>query len=67
MELIATYTAQPHEARVHKVSHNLYMVEYYHAGQIVKKTTHATEESAKFIADNYTDTRGDTQLLNENA
>jgi uncharacterized protein (DUF2249 family) len=66
MELIATYASQPLEAHVHKVSHNLFIVEYYNNGQLVNKTTHATVETAKFIADNFTGTKGGKTLLNEN-
>jgi uncharacterized protein (DUF2249 family) len=68
MELIATYASKPLEAHVHKVSHNLFIVEYYNNGQLVNKTTHAAVETAKFIADNYTGTKsGSKTLLNENA
>ena len=65
MELVAKYSAQPNEAHVKK-SQNLYIVEYYHNGQLVNKTTHGSQEAACFIADNYTGTTGNKTLLNEN-
>jgi hypothetical protein len=68
MQLIAKYSFGNRSAEVYQVNQNLYTVEYFDSSKLVNKTTHATLDTAKFIADNYTAPTGNNQqLLNENA